>query len=107
MTIKMISMKRKPVKPDKNDEPGCCGDNEKFPWGLRVSFDSESVDKIKALQNVKAGDMVKLMSEAKVVEVSLRDTMKEGEKQRVELQLEMVGIDKPDTPEKLFKEGAG
>lgn len=105
--MKMISMERK--KDPKGKEKKCgleaCVSAEKYPWGLRINFDSENVSKISALSDVSVGDVVTIQAKAHVVETSARETTS-GPARRVELQIVEIGIEADVDAEKAFDQGA-
>jgi hypothetical protein len=105
--MKLFDMKKPKPKKDKKGglvEP--VYDEDKYPWGLRLNFNSDEVRKIPALKGLSVGDEVTLQAKAKVIEVSARDTQKSSEN-RVELQLVKVGVAADVNMEKEFAKGAG
>lgn len=66
---------------------------EQYPWGLRVTFDSNLVSKIPHLQGVNGGDEVLMVCRCKVKQVSIDDDdSKNSPRRRVELQIREADI---------------
>lgn len=85
-------------------------EEDRYPWGTRLEFEDQLVEKIKILKSVKAGDMVNIQAKAKVIGLRINDREKSGEKRNVELQIQKIGISNKAFEEKeaeeAFKEGA-
>jgi GGDEF domain-containing protein len=71
----------------------CCGDQEKYPWGLQLRFEKEQVEKLPSLKEYKVGEKVKIIAEAIITEISIRETVKDDENYRVELQIEKIACE--------------
>jgi hypothetical protein len=105
--MKLISMEQKKEPKDKKQKCGieACDSAKKYPWGLRINFDSENVSKVSALSDVSVGDVVTIQAKAHVVETSARETQS-GPDRRVELQIVSIGIEADVDAEKAFDQGA-
>ncbi|KKN75056.1 hypothetical protein LCGC14_0384300 [marine sediment metagenome] len=105
--MKMIDLKWTKAEIKKRNKPTTerILEGETYPWGLKVHFEKEAVDKMDSLKKVKVGAMVDIHAIGKVVEVSITDRDKSKKRHRVEIQLQQVGIhDRSDTSEKIFSE---
>ena len=63
----------------------CCGVEayEKYPWGTRISFDDNVIEKLKIdLSSLKIGGKGKLMAEYEIMEISRNDRLGEDGKER-------------------------
>jgi len=92
---KLVSMK-KPKKTKKEMETACSPmmEQEKYPYGLRITFHEDEIKKLPGLKKLKAGDMVQLAGKGKVKVVEVRDTDDESRSsQRVEIQLHDVAVE--------------
>lgn len=64
---------------------------EEYPWGLRITFETDQVDKMPELKTAEAGEPVKLMGMGKVINVRMSDGV--GNKtHQVEIQLHKVAV---------------
>lgn len=95
----MISLKRtkKDLKKDKLASEPMQGDS--YPWGTRLEFGKEEIEKIPALKKVDAGDVVQIKAVGKVMEVSSRKHEGEKESRRVEIQIEKIEVSGNDSKE--------
>jgi hypothetical protein len=87
----MVSMKRT-KKEKKKDSDVCCapGDEETFPWGLRLRLEEESLTKLK-MDLPKVGSNVKIEAIGKVVEVSQHESDKRTNR-HVEIQIQKLSV---------------
>lgn len=79
-------------------------DDSKYPWGLRLNFDNEMVDKIPMLKNVQAGQDISGMIKGKVVEISVNDSENGGKRHRVEIQVQKIGFNDKSSYDDSFDE---
>ena len=84
-------------KKSKEEMKACCEpyceDKEKYPWGLQLRFEKEQVEKLPSLKDYKVGEKVKITAEATITEISIRETIKDDENYRVELQIEKIACE--------------
>ena len=107
--MKLVDMKR-PKKSRKElraeTMPENLGEQERYPWGLRLSFGKDEIEKITSLQKISAGAQVKITAMGKVLEVRIADVEKGRKRHNVEIQIQKIGImDKSKTAEDYFEEG--
>lgn len=90
-----ISMENKPEKSKKEDDPCCTHDEPKYPWGLGIYFDEDSLTKLGMAQDdFKVGDTFPMTVMVRVTGTSQRET-DEGTRESVDLQI--TEIEKPTT----------
>jgi hypothetical protein len=103
--MKMKSMKMSPqekkkmnpeVQSNKTSGP-------EFPYGLRITLDSEAISKLGITKLPSVGGTIMLEAKAKIVGVSQNE--REGSKRKsMELQITDLGIgQEDDTAEKIYK----
>jgi hypothetical protein len=95
--MKLIDMKMpKKTKEElkEMDMPSTIGsEQDAYPYGLNISFEKESIDKIPFLQSVEANTPILIQATGFIKEVSIQDTAEKGRsRHRVEIQLQKVGI---------------
>ena len=103
----MISLKRSKKDIKKANKEMAVGPSigEEYPYGTRLRFEKEEIDKIDGLKNVNAGDSVSLKAIGTIAEVSSRDSDKKGESSRtVEIQIEKISIDHETEEKKGFND---
>lgn len=105
--MELISVERKKDPKDKKTKGGIeiGSSDEKYPWGLRIEFNSENVSKISTLSDVSVGDVVTIQAKAHVIETSARETQS-GPDRKVSLQIVSIGIEADVDAEKAFDQGA-
>ena len=86
----MISMKRKKKKDD--DKDACCHDDNPYPYGLEVSLDIESMEKL-GIGLMSIGSEVQFMAKAKVVSLSEYDSEGSEKSENMSLQITDMDID--------------
>ncbi len=80
---------------------------ESYPWGTRLDFEKPDIDKIKALQDVSAGDEVDIRAVGKVTEIRVTDAEKGRSRHTVEVQITKIGIYNKDEETTAFEEEDG
>lgn len=95
MLRKMINMERSPAEVNEASSPIYSG--SKYPYGLSICFDQETLDKLDLdTSDVAVGDMLHMQCFAEVTSVSKSDTG-DGEKCRIELTLTRIGLENEST----------
>jgi len=102
----MINLKMTKKEAKKQHEVHYVDDN-KYPWGSRLSFGRIQIDKIKALKTVNAGDKVMIQAIGKVTEVRVADNEKGRASHNVEIQLQRIHIGNQDEEDMAFNEDGG
>ena len=84
------------------------GEQDRWPYGLQLRFETEQVEKLPILKTFVVGDKITVMGEATVTEVRMAETQttmgKEAKTQHtIELQVESVDCEKKikKAPEKM------
>jgi len=67
---------------------------DKWPYGLNVSFETEQVAKLPLLQEVNVGDKVMVYSIARVTRVEETSSEQRKPRHRVSMQLEKIDLEK-------------
>lgn len=86
MPLKNMKVSKKEAKKDIIDE------EPKYPWGLRLHFDEESVSKLDIEELPKQGDKVMIVAFANVDEVGDIESQR-GRQRHIDLQLTDVSIE--------------
>jgi len=72
-------------------------DEDRWPYGLAISFDTEQIDKLPALKTFKLGDKILIMGEATVTELEISERQVTGGKDRtrrhIRMQIEQIGCE--------------
>ncbi len=67
---------------------------EQYPYGLKLSFECEQVEKIPSLKSYNVGDVVKITSLGEVISVRISERQNNKTDHTVEVQLQKVSISK-------------
>jgi hypothetical protein len=83
-----------PKKDTKGELKACesCDSGEKWPWGLRLTFEKEQVDLMPYLKNFTLGEKVNVVAIASVKSIRQNES-KERTSYSVELQIEEVACE--------------
>lgn len=77
--MKLINLKQAPKKKLRETAVSDQMDQPKYPWGLEVNLENESIKKLNIdIENTQAGDQVYFVARADVTTVSRRQNMREG-----------------------------
>ncbi len=77
----------------------------KYPWGLRISLDTDTLEKLGLeASDVQVGDIVHIFAFAEVVSISMSDNADGGKRSCVDLQItQMASEDEDDENEAADK----
>ena len=104
--MNLVNMKL-PKKSEKELKTSCepcgIGGQDRWPYGLQISFDKEQVSKLKTLGTLKVGDKVNVEATGTVTSIRISERQDSGKDHRVEIQLEEVGVE-ADAKQKQKKE---
>lgn len=105
--MKLISLRL--TKSEKKETVEACSPSKgpDYPWGTRLNFETEQIEKIPGLSKVEAGDMVSGNFEAKVIEVRVTDRDKGQKRHNVEIQIQKIGIVNKESYGDAFDEAGG
>jgi hypothetical protein len=65
---------------------------DRYPYGLRVSFERDQVDKMPKLKTFKVGDQVTLTGKGEVIELRMREEQGGEESWTVEIQIKKANV---------------
>jgi hypothetical protein len=74
-------------------------EQEKYPYGMRLSFNTEMIPKFPELENVKSGEKVSISGIGEVMEVRKMDRQGDKNQFSVEIQIQKLGVES-DSPKK-------
>lgn len=87
---------------------GSASEGPKYPWGLQLRLENESLDKLGIKELPEVGKECKVMGVAKVVSVEKRDQEGGKTSRHVELQITKLALEHEDDDEAFergFKKG--
>lgn len=67
-------------------------DEDRWPYGLRISFEKEQIAKMPEVAKLKVGDTVSVSGTGKVISVRMSERRGGKDDHNVEVQLEKVGV---------------
>lgn len=102
MSMKLTSMKL-PKKSKKELAGEVPSDQPDYPYGLQLSFDEGEIEKL-GLQKIKGGAMVDIQAVAKVTEVVITDRGTDKSRQRMNIQIQKIGVADKSSFGNSFKE---
>jgi hypothetical protein len=103
--MKLVDMKRpKLSKKELKTEVTAPGEEDRYPWGLRLRFDEKEIGKIKVLQKLNIGDTVKIEAIGEVVQMFKRAEKNRDAKESLEIQITKIGVANQNDDEAAFNE---
>ena len=99
----MINLKLSKAEKKEQEKAYSIGE-ESYPYGTRLSFQSQLIKKIPFLQKVKGGAIVNIQAIAKATEIRIRDKGKGDERENVEIQIQKIDIGSANEAEESFNE---
>ncbi len=82
--------------------PAGLEEQDRWPWGLRLTFEDEQIEKIPSLLDLKAQDRLKIECEAHVVSTEAVEKQKDGKTaHRIVIQIEKIAVDPDKKPEEM------
>jgi hypothetical protein len=91
--VTLTSMKRA-VKKAKSDSVCCPADNSKYPYGLNISLDEDSLEKLDIdISTFGVGDEVEIHARAKVSSVSQSEREGSGKSASLSLQITDMAVE--------------
>jgi len=70
-------------------------EQERWPYGLKLDFESEEVNKFPELKGAKIGQKIMVAGMGEVVSVRMREETRGGQKYNVEVQLKKIDLVMP------------
>ena len=94
--FKVTAAEKKKRAKEIKDGPTPQDYEDSYPYNLRISLDKELLKKVPAAKKLKGGQMVDIVARAKVTEVRITDTDGSQEPERIEIQIQKMGIAPPN-----------
>jgi len=88
-TVAELKEKKKEMKGPTAEMPMSM---DEYPYGTRISFTEDSLDKIPGLEKLDVGDEIEIRGKAKVVSKELTEREKGEDYKRIELQITDFGF---------------
>ena len=103
MNLVDIKLPKKTKEELKKEGMPSTDDQEQWPYGLRLDFEKEQVDKMASLKNLNIGDKVLVQGEGSVVEVRMSERQGGEDRHSVCIQIEKVSVEsaKKKKPEEM------
>ena len=76
----------------------------RYPYGLRLTFDEEIIDKMPHLENMKIGERVSISGIGEVVSIRMNEDKDKKKRYSVEIQIQQVGVASKEDFDEAFKE---
>lgn len=83
--------------------PSTAADQDRYPYGLQISFENEQVSKMSSLTGLQVGDKVNIEAVGTVTSIRVSERQSSGKDHRVEIQIEKIGVE-ADVAEKQKKQ---
>jgi len=93
MNLVDIKLPKKTKEELKKEGMPSTDDQEQWPYGLRLDFEKEQVDKMASLKNLNVGDKVLVQGEGSVVEVRMSERQGGEDRHSVCIQIEKVSVE--------------
>ena len=93
--MELVDMKL-PKKTKEELKTECCStvdDQNRWPYGLQLSFEKEQIDKIPSLVNYKIGERVLVQGEAVITSIRMSEQQDGEEKHSIEMQIEKISCE--------------
>ncbi|MFA5160325.1 MAG: capsid staple protein [Candidatus Omnitrophota bacterium] len=111
--MKLISMKLEKKKSDNKDVAACSPEGSgqpEFPWGLRITLETEQVKKLSTLKDSEVGEEIMLQAIGKIISIRKEEMQNEKtikDRHTVEIQLTAINVSSEADFDKGFKEAVG
>lgn len=107
--MKMIDLEISAKEAKKMQEPCTAPKSDggpRYPYGTRLEFDTDTIEKMPALKSLDVGDYVVVKAVACVTNKSQNEEQKSKKRVSLTIQLEQIGIAKRDDGKAAFDEEA-
>ena len=93
--MKMVDLKlpKKTKEEMKGETMPAVSEGERWPYNLQLRFETEQIDKLPHLKNMKIGQKVVIQGEGEVTELRMSERKEGKESWTVEVQLHEVGCE--------------
>ena len=98
--------KEKTKGPETLAAPGKPENQDRWPYGMRLRFESEQCDKMLGLKKMTVGEKVHIEGDGEIISVSSNQNQGGKERYSVEVQVQKVGVDSKDSFDQSYKESA-
>jgi hypothetical protein len=105
MNNAMIDMKRpKPKKGTLTKQPEGATSSEEYPYGLRISFERQEIDKLDLdVSKLKMGQKCSISGEGEVQSISMSENKGEPDNKSISIQIKAIEITWGKAPVSLYK----
>ncbi len=79
---------------------------ERYPYSMKLVFESDQVEKMPDMEKYKVGEKVKIQGMGEVTSIRMNEDKDKKRRYTVEVQLHEVGCDTKDNYDDSFKEAA-
>ncbi|RLC24899.1 MAG: hypothetical protein DRH93_03325 [Deltaproteobacteria bacterium] len=90
--MKLYDMKRPKKKRQNTMAAEVPYEGDKYPYGLTIRLERDQINKLPGAEKLKTGDIVTLMSDAKVISTRIEERERGENAHTVELQLQKIGL---------------
>ena len=87
----------------KKDMPGK-EEGPRYPYGLKITFDEEIINKMPHLENMKIGERVSISGIGEVVSIRMNEDKDKKKRYSIEIQIQQVGVASKEDFDEAFKE---
>ncbi|MCK9370113.1 hypothetical protein M0R04_09435 [Candidatus Dojkabacteria bacterium] len=104
--MELTDMKLPKISKDsitKNPVPSNYEDRDRWPYGLKLHFESDQVKSLPSLKDYKVGDRVMVMAEACVIDIRMSERQSGTEDHSIGMQIEKIAVSpvKKKKPEEM------
>lgn len=76
----------------------------RYPYGFRLTFEADEVEKLPGLEKMKIGEKVKVEGLGEVTSIRMNEVKDQKKRYSVEIQLQKIGVASTENYEESFKE---
>ena len=87
--MKLTSMKM--AKKEKSNSPQPESEQPEFPWGLRITLETEQIAKLGGLKGCEVGEDAGIQASSKII--SIRKEESKGDKNRHTIEIQITALD--------------
>ncbi len=102
--LKIPKMSKKDM--EASVQPSTLGGGDLYPYGQRLTFESDQVEKMPGMEKYKVGEKVKIQGMGEVTSIRMNEDKDKKRRYTIEVQLHEVGCDTKDNYDDSFKEAA-
>lgn len=106
--MKMIDMKKPKVSKEemkKMNSPSLPYENrDRWPWGLRLTFEEDEVEKMPGLEKLKVGEKVDIDALGEATSIRMNESKDNKKRYTIEIQIQKCGVESKTNYDSSFKE---